>query len=445
MKYQKSYTSPRLNGQFPFCSFPFALDTYSGCTHLCKYCFSYYNYLVNCSTKNNEKDFFSMAKTINYENLERAFGEEKESDSRQIKIYRKLIKARMPIHWGGVSDPFSMYEVHNEEKVSLKVLKLFNKHQYPVIMSTKSLWLKDAPEYIKEIQENKNFIFQVSLISLNERMKEIEPGTSVEARLEMIKIFSKTNRVVVRCQPFIPNLDTDEEIENFLKTIAEYGAHAVTIEFLKLSNFTIPEVKKAMEEMSKALGYDVVKFYKFKGVKAGTDTELKFNYKLPILLKFRDWAKKYGLEFYSADNALRDYGDSSICCGIPENYPGFENRMKAQTGSALWIARKNGRVFFKDVFGNISESNKAFLEQSIDPWLNLGSVEGHLRQGGKTFLEKASQIWDNPKSQNNPANFYNNLVIDGLDEDGHIVYKYVASEGSCSGCQGCNGCSLGKI
>ena len=267
-----------------------------------------------------------MAKIINFRNLERAFEEEKEGDSKQIKIYRRLVKARVPIHWGGVSDPFSMYEVHSDEKVSLKCLKLFNKHQYPVIMSTKSIWLKDAPEYIKEIQENKNFIFQVSLISFNERMKVIEPGTSVEARLDMIRLFSKTNRVVVRCQPFIPNLDTDEEIENFLKTIAECGANAVTMEFLKLSNFTIPEVKKALEEMSQAIGYDVVRFYKFKGKKAGTDTELKTEYKLPIMIKFRDLAHKYGLEFYSADNVIRDYGDGFTCCGVPDNYPGFENK-----------------------------------------------------------------------------------------------------------------------
>jgi len=452
MQYQKTYNSPRLNGQFPFCSFPFALDTYSGCTHLCKYCFSYYNYLINCSTKNNEKDFFSMAKTINFSNLEKAFEQPDGKDNEHIRAYRELIKLRMPIHWGGVSDPFSTYEQMNDEKVSLKCLKLFNKHQYPVISSTKSKWLKDAPEYIKEIQENKNFVFQVSLISLNERMKKIEPGTSVEARLELIRIFSKTNRVVVRCQPFIPNLDNDEQIEEFVKTIADCGAHAVTMEFLKISAFQTAEVKKAIEEMSEALGYDIPKFFRLKGNKAGTDIELRFNYKLPIMLKFRQLAHKYGLEFYSAENSMRDYGDGYSCCGIPKDFPEFGNRLKSQTGNALFLARKNGRVYFDDIFGNLGEPDKAFLSKDIAPWLNLGSTEGHLRGDGKTFLEKAAQIWDNPSSPNNPASFYKNLRFlnadkggnptkESLDENGHFIYEYIPSEGSCDGCSGCSGCN----
>lgn len=441
MKYQKSYNSPRLNGQYPFCSFPLALDTYSGCTHLCKYCFSYTNYLINCSTKGNDKDFFAMAKTINIRNLERAFEEENPKDSKQIKIYRKLIKQRVPMHWGGVSDPFSEYELFSDEKVSLKCLKLFNKHQYPIIMSTKSKWLHKHPEYLKEMQENKNFIFQVSLISFNEKMKQIEPGTTVEDRLKLIEIMAKTNRVVVRCQPFVPNLDTDEEIEHFLKTLSELGVSAVTIEFLKLSAFQTKEVKQVMNELSEALGYDVLKFYRFKGQKAGTDFELRFSYKLPILIKFRDLCHKYGMEFYSAENSMREYGDGYSCCGVPKEYPGFENRMKAQSSNAIFKARENGRVYYKDIFGNMAESDKAFLEEEIGPWLNLGSTEGHLRSEGKTFLDKASQIWDNPSSPNNPAQFFKNLEIDGLDEDGHIIYKYIKSEGSCKGCEGCKGCS----
>ncbi len=440
MEYQKTYNSPRLNGQFSFCSFPFALDTYSGCTHLCKYCFSYTNYLINCSTKNNEADFFAMAKTINIKNLERAFEEEKPKDSKQIKIYRKLIQARMPMHWGGISDPFSEYELFNDDKVSLQCLRLFNKHQYPIIMSTKSKWLVNHPEYLKEMQENKNFIFQVSLISLNERMKKIEPGTTVEDRLELLRIMSKTNRTVVRCQPFIPNLDTEEEIETFVKTVADCGVSAVTMEFMKLSSFQTPEVKQAYNELSEALGYDVLRFYKFKGQKAGTDIELRYDYKLPILLKFRDLCHKYGMEFYSAENSMRDFGDGAACCGVPENTPGFEGRMKENSSVAIFKARENGKVYFKDIFGDKESISKLFLNEEIGPWLNLGSTEGHLRSEGKTFLQKTAQIWDNPSSPNNPANFFKNLAIDGLDEDGHIVYKYIGDENACSSCKSCKGC-----
>jgi hypothetical protein len=134
---------------------------------------------------------------------------------------------------------------------------------------------------------------------------------------------------------------------------------------------------------------------------------------------------------------MRDYGDGPACCGVPVNQPGFENRMNSQTAIALFKARENGKVYYKDVFGEISEANKIFLEEEIDPWLNLGSTEGHLRSEGKTFMQKLAQIWDNPSSPNNPAQFYKNLEIDSLDDDGHIIFKYIPSEGSCDGCKGC--------
>lgn len=423
MKIQNSYEGLRCNGQFIYCSFPFSLDTYQGCTHNCQYCFSYFNYLINASTKG--KNFFEETKSINYEAIKKCFDntEPLEKDSNLIKIYKGLIKERMPIHWGGIADPFSSFESLNEEKVSLKFLKLFNKYQYPVIMSTKSKWLVDNEEYLKEITENKNLILQVSLISINPELNKIENNTSIEKRLELIKKISPTNRVVVRCQPFIPGL-SDKNIEEYMSTIAQCGAKAVTIEFLKLTNFKTTAVKKAINELSNNLGYDLIKFYKFKGAMTSTDTELKTSYKLPILLRFKELAHMYGLEFYSADNALRDYGDSPICCGIPLNYPGFEKYFSCNTSVALFKSKEKPELRYEDLFSDEKLHDKIFLSNMLSTFQNLGSSEGHLRYNKKTMLDKLAYVWDNPKNYNNPASFFHNLVISGKDKNGHLIYKY---------------------
>jgi len=422
-KSKKTYMGLRCNGQYFYCSFPFSLDTYQGCTHKCKYCFSYFNYLLNCSTK-GKKFFDDEAKTINYNVLERAFNEEpNEKDGEIMKIYKGLIKLRMPLHWGGISDPFSNFEKCNEEKVSLKTLRLLAKHQYPVIMSTKGDWLWNNPEYLEAMKANKNMVIQISLISVDPAIEKIEPGTKINGRLQLIKAMSNTHRVVVRCQPFIPKF-CEKNTDSYLETIKEMGASAVTIEFMKLSNFKTPEVLKGINEISKAVGFDVLKFYKWKAVMTGTDSELRDSYKLPILKKFKAKAHKLGLEFYAADNSLRDYGDSPICCGLPLGYPGFDNYLSTNSSRALFLAMENGQVTFDEMYGNMKEHEKIFMNQKISPWLNLGSTEGHLKYDHKTFMEKAAYIWDNPKNPNNPAQFFKNLVVSGKDENNHLIYKY---------------------
>ncbi|MCK4454480.1 hypothetical protein KAU51_04060, partial [Candidatus Parcubacteria bacterium] len=51
-KNNKNYNSPRVSSQFVFCPFPFVLDSYAGCPQNCKYCFAYWNSLVNIAQKN---------------------------------------------------------------------------------------------------------------------------------------------------------------------------------------------------------------------------------------------------------------------------------------------------------------------------------------------------------------------------------------------------------
>jgi len=360
---------------------------------------------------------------MNIENLTKSFEKPLAGENIAIKTYRKLMSQRMAIHWGGITDPFSNIERLNQQKTSLQILKLFRQHQYPVIISTKSFWIKDEQEYIENITQNRNLIMQISLISLNNKLEKLESGTSIQARLDSIKLFSKTNRVIVRCQPYIPELDGKEGKELFVKTIAENGAKAMTLEFLKLSSFQNEKGKKVFDEISTILGYDIIKYYKFKGRVSGTDYEIKNRYKFPVIMEFKELCKKYGLEFYCADNAFRSFGDSCICCGIPADYE--INSYKAQTSYALFIAKKKGFVKFSDIVNDDnSEYEKEFLGTEIGSWLNLGSSEKHIQFGKKTFREKLMFIWDNPRNPNNPARFFVDLFADGMDEEGHIIYKY---------------------
>lgn len=126
------YNSPRVSSQFIFCPFPFVLDSYAGCPQHCKYCFAYWNSLINQAKGRNV--FEEDNKTIDINHLERILS--KKPRNAYEKELVEFIKRKIPIHWGGIAEPFSMFE--KEHGTGLKILKLLKKYQYPFIVSTKN-------------------------------------------------------------------------------------------------------------------------------------------------------------------------------------------------------------------------------------------------------------------------------------------------------------------
>jgi len=131
-KTKKTYNSPRVSSQFFFCPFPFVIDSYSGCPQRCKYCFSYWNSLINQA---KGKDVFEEdSKTIELDHLERVLSM-KPRNQVETELC-KFVERKIPIHWGGVSEPFSVFE--KTYQTGLNILKLLEKYKYPFIVSTKN-------------------------------------------------------------------------------------------------------------------------------------------------------------------------------------------------------------------------------------------------------------------------------------------------------------------
>jgi len=421
----------RKNSQFYFCSFPFVFDTYNNCPHGCRYCFTYVNRLVNASTKKTGgKDFFKKEyiKTVDVDKILSVLRGE-EPTTKSSKEMKKLIDNRMPIHWGGMTDPFPR-GIEEELGISLKILKEASKTDYPILLSTKGGWVVDNPEYMEAIRSNKNLVLQVSMICSNqEKVAKLEPGTPVDERLRLIEKVSKTNRVVVRMQPYIP-LFMDDTWEQTVEDVAKLGAHALTTEWLKLSTFIYSEgATEARRQLNDAIGFDICNYFKRYGRKTSTDYEMPVSKKLSLAKKIGKKVREMGMEYYCADNELRHLGDGSACCGVctTKHFSGYASRLKAQTSTALWIAKEKGLVYFNDVYGEdkMSEVDKAFLiGGKPSDFLNSGSASKYARIKDQSWLDIATDNWDNPRSPNNPAKMYIALVPHGLDEEGHIIYKY---------------------
>lgn len=266
---------PKSGSQVVICNLPIRFDTYSGCSHNCKYCFTYRKYDISTIKKNEG------AKAI----------------ERWIKGERSLdtfwCDWDIPLHWGGMSDPFQPAE--KKYKYSLEVLKLLAQSKYPFVVSTKNTLPLTEPYF--SLFKQCNCVFQCSMVCPS--LSKIEEGAPhFEERLNMMREMSKiVPRTIVRCQPYM--IEFHKEIMAQIPRIAEAGVYGIVYEGLK------------MQKKSKGL------------VKNGADFVYPKNLLKNKFQELKDECHKYGLKFFAGENRLRAMGDSLTCCGC-EGLEGFE-------------------------------------------------------------------------------------------------------------------------
>lgn len=259
---------PKCGSQVILCDVPIRFDTYKGCSHLCQYCFA-----------NRKIDVFSTIE--NYEGV------------KQLKDFiegNRVGECRwcdwdIPLHWGGMSDPFQPIE--RERHRSLDALKVFHETQYPFIVSTKNKLVAEEP-YFSLIKEC-NCVVQFSACCPS--YDNIEQGASTFAeRLEAAKKIAQYRRVIIRCQPYMPQY-FDEVMESIDK-FHEAGVHGCVFEGMKF--------QKKMPGTIKLQGDNVYpsKLYK------------------KHFIQFKAKLHRLGMKFYCGENRLRGMSDELCCCGV---------------------------------------------------------------------------------------------------------------------------------
>lgn len=259
---------PECGSQLPICDLPIRIDTYKGCSHGCKYCFVY-----------RKIDIAKISKGESPISL-RKFIEGKRT------IETNWCDWNIPLHWGGMSDPFQPIE--KQLRNSYECLKVFAETKYPFVVSTKGKLISD-PEYL-ELLKKCNAVVQISLVSpLYDKIEQGAP--TYEERIEIIKkVVPFVKRVIVRIQPYMT--EAKQDIIKNLKRYADIGVYGITLEGMKFA--------KKINGMER-LGADFV-------------------YPIDILKKdfieIKEMAHKLGLKVYMGENRLRELGDDLCCCGI---------------------------------------------------------------------------------------------------------------------------------
>ena len=268
---------PNCGSQCWLCDMPIRFDTYKGCTHGCKYCFV---------QRNGKYDISKVQKGEGMKALMSWIQGKRTSETNWCDW-------NIPLHWGGVSDPFQPCEHYY--RMSYNALRVFAETKYPFVVSTKGRIIAE-PEYL-ELLIKCNCVVQISMVcSSYDKLEEGAP--SFEERLEIArKVAPNVKRLIVRIQPYMHEV-YGEVYENLEKFKAA-GAYGVIVEGMKFASKRPGLVKVAGD-------------YTYPKALIESD-----------ILKLKQRAHELGLALYSGENRTRELGDSLCCCGVSD-LPGFK-------------------------------------------------------------------------------------------------------------------------
>ena len=192
----------------------YTINPYSGCAHTCIYC-----------DARSQRYYLSQdfeREVIVKTNLDKIL-------DKRIKNSRKLLPD--VIGPGGVCDAYQPIELEVEN--TLKILKVIEKHRFPVNIATKSNLITRDIEILNRIGKDTWCTVGFSITTMNEELAQfLEPhSSSPNERLEALtQIKQKAPKIQVGTyfMPIIPFLeDTNENLEAVIKKSKEAGADFV--------------------------------------------------------------------------------------------------------------------------------------------------------------------------------------------------------------------------
>lgn len=307
---QKLYEYPvGLTQQFRMCGNPFRIDVYKGCTYGCKYCFANSD---NFTSKNN----FMIS---NFNKIERLFYQAFESDKEYKNINIELLRHKVPLHLGGMSDPFQIAEA--KYGLTYKLIELTNKYNYPMIISTKA---SSMPSKYWDILNPNIHAFQISLCGTSESwIRQFETNTPPpKYRINFMRQLNMEGYwVSVRIQPLISLNEAIHVVES-TSSFVNY----ITVEHLKISTNEVEDRKFWFDVCDNDLSH----WYR-----AGKNYELETEIKRLNIEKLKQVSK---CPIGCGDNDLHELSDSNNCCGIDTINDNFTNWLKY---NAMYINMTN--------------------------------------------------------------------------------------------------------
>jgi DNA repair photolyase len=390
-----------LSSQFSHCALPLRLDSYRGCSFSCTYCFA--------RTRGGNIQSRRVV-PANSKTLGNIFVQAERSHS--SSIIHQFLRRKVPIHFGGMSDPFQPRE--ERERISFGYLSELARREYPTVISTKSCLPLKQP-YLDLLSSGWPVIVQFSVTSTEDtRAARVEPhATPPSVLLKIMESLARAGVVVTcRWQPFIESLVEDPVV--YVRRIAEAGASHLSFEHLKIpveairtksdNGFTISSLREQYRRQGMRLD--------------GREYVLEPIRKVANVISVRHIVHKHGMTFGAGDNELQFLSDGEACCSGIDRFRGFGNVFKHQIALAVKRGVKTGAITIQSI---------------SDEWTPIGSIDRYLNSRTRissrcnllgSVADHVKYRWENLNSSENPSRFLGVTVSNRRDGSGARVFEF---------------------
>jgi DNA repair photolyase len=400
------FTNPlSITSQFPFCGLPLRLDSYAGCAFRCTYCFARYR---------GGNTYGDSVRPANPQRIAQIFHHAfRQSAKHKSGLLTQFLRRRVPIHFGGMSDPFQPAETLH--RVTESILRILARHHYPTVISTKGS-LVASPRYLQLLKEIGAVVVQFSFSSSVDNIANVvEPvSASPTSLLRTMEALVKNGiNVTCRWQPLIPGIS--ESPAEFVPRIAATGCCHIAVEHLKIP---VERRHPLWERLVSAVGRDLSAEYRKVGaLRDGREFILPASEKLPTILQVALEVRKHGMTFGAADNEFQYLSDTSCCCSGVDQFRGFENWFKHQIAYA--VRKGVGNKITYDLI-----SREWAPEGSIDWYLNSKSrLSGQTGCAG-SIRDHIRAKWNDPRRGGSPTSYWGVRSTSISTSSGHLVYEW---------------------
>lgn len=318
----------------------------------------------------------------------------------------EMLAARIPIHFGGMSDPFMPLELKRRQ--TLELLHVLAQFKYPTLLSTKGVLAATEP-YLS-ILRRPEFAVQFSITTASDEDSAIvdvgAPTTSERfaAAQTMVEAGAK---VAIRHQPLIPTRPEDALF--VIAAAARVGAKHYALEHLKLP---VEQTWAHKAQLNAAAGADLYAYYQTRqATRIGREWILPPSARLATVIEIKRAANALGLSFGAADNDLLHLSDGRVCCsgadllGMGEGYQ-FNFLSAVRKGAA------SGEVRFDSIRDLWRPA------RSIAQYVNSNS-----REAGQTVDSFIRKRWNGAPNGTSPSAFFGVHDDNRLDADGFKIYR----------------------
>lgn len=385
-----------VSSQFPYCGIPLRLDTYSKCQFACRYCFASARGGATGDERIKVADPSALARRLN----------RLSSGAEARSALDEMLAARIPIHFGGMSDPFMPLELKRQN--TLEFLRVLSDFAYPTIVSTKGILAAEEP-YVS-LLSRPEFAVQFSITSASDRDSEVvdvgAPATSERLRAARTLVDAGA-KVAIRHQPLLPTKREDALF--VIEAAAKAGATHYAIEHLKLP---IEQSWSHRKQLNDAAGADLnVYFNERRAIRVGREWILPTLDRFQTIIRMKRAANEAGLSFGAADNDLLHLSDGNVCCSGADLL-GMGGGFQFNFLSAVRRGAGSGEVCFDSIRGLWRPT------RSIAQYVNSNS-----REAGQTVEAFLRKRWNGASNGPSPTAFFGVYDDNRLDAQGFKIYR----------------------